>query len=339
MAKHFLIVKFSSFGDIVNALPAVEHLKRCFPSSTITWVVKKNYAALLEDCPFVDRIVAYNEDGIRGLIEVVRTVRRLGVDTVVDLQGVLRSALVGYLSGAQERVCFPHTREGSRLFYTRIAGIERGSAHAVLENLSVVEALAGRKVEGRPSFNISVADEERLKAERLLNGACGKGAIVVVSPTSRWKTKMWDGRKFAILCDMIVDEYSATVVFTGVEADRAYIEKIQSMMRQCSINLAGKTDVATLKGVLKGASLVISCDSGTMHLASALGSPVVAIFGPTDPHYTGPFAERSVVVAKKVECAPCRRRHCADMSCMEQVSPEDVMDAIRRLVKTYGHIL
>ena len=333
MAKSFLIVKFSSFGDIVNALPAVEHLKRCYPDSRINWVVKESYVGLLKDCPFVDNIIAYEDNGIRGLLDVLKKVRALKVDTVIDLQGVLRSALVGYLSGAPVRVCFPHTREGSSLFYTHIMGKERNGTHAVLENLSVVEELTGKTLGKSPAFAISVDKAELERARALLNGVSEKeGPRVVVSPTSRWKTKMWDGRKFATLCDMIIDEYDATVVFTGVESDTPYIEKIQAMMKHASINLSGKTDIAALKGLIKGADLVISCDSGTMHLASALGSPVVAIFGPTDPAYTGPFTEKRVVVRKTVDCAPCRRRECEDMRCMNLIEPEDVMQGVRRLL-------
>ncbi len=333
MARNFLIVKFSSFGDIVNSLPAIEHLKRCHPDSRTNWLVKRSYVGLLEDCHFVDNIIPYDNNGLRGIVEIVKKIRALRVDTVIDLQGILRSALMGYLSGAPLRVCFPHTREGSRLFYTHIMGRQRNKTHAVLENLSVVEALTGRRLNGRPLFSIPVERKDVERADALLNGVPREGKpLVVVSPTSRWKTKMWDKRRFATLCDMIIGEYGATVVFTGVREDTPYIEDIQKMMKDTSLNLSGKTDIATLKGLVKQADLVISCDSGTMHLASALDSPVVAIFGPTDPDYTGPFTEKRFVVRRAVECSPCRRRRCGDMRCMNAIEPADVMEGVRRLL-------
>ncbi len=333
MNRSFLIVKFSSFGDIVNSLPAIEHLKQCHPGSQINWVVKHNYVELLEGCDFVDNIIPYQNSGLKGIIEVVRKIRALKVDTVIDLQGILRSALIGYLSGAPVRVCFPHTREGSRLFYTHIMGERRDATHAVVENLSVVEALTGRKLKGRPAFSIPVREAEIERARVLLNGvARNTRALVVVSPTSRWKSKMWDGAKFALLCDMIIEEYGATVVFTGLREDAPYIEHIQRRMTHRAINLAGKTGIPELKGLLKQADLVVSCDSGTMHLASALDKAVVAIFGPTDPDYTGPFTEKRFVVKKTAECSPCRRRECGDMRCMNLIEPEDVMEGVRRLL-------
>jgi ADP-heptose:LPS heptosyltransferase len=123
---------------------------------------------------------------------------------------------------------------------------------------------------------------------------------------------------------MLVEGIDATIVLTGNSGDRRYVESVRAGMRGGAVNLAGQTDLKTLAGVIKISNLVISCDSGPMHMACALGVPVTAVFGPTDPSSTGPYCENSKVVRAETRCAPCRKRRCAAMTCMNNVPVRDV---------------
>jgi len=322
-SKNILIVKYSSLGDIVNAIPAVKFLRHRSPKARIYWLVKREYLSLLCGEAFVDDIIVYEKG---GLTSIIKKIRSLKIDTVIDLQGIFKSGLIGYLSGASRRVSFPHTREGSSVFYTERLGLERKDIHAVTENLSVIEGLVGESFRGSHDFGISLNGAAEEKALELLKGIKRAGPLVAVSSTSRWKTKMWGAGNFAVLSDMLVERMNADVVFTGAEADFSYIEDIRKGMKTPSFNLAGKTDLKTLAWVFKKAGLVISCDSGAMHLASATGAPVIAIFGPTDPRYTGPFGRNSAVITKGMDCSPCRKRRCPDLRCMEEITPRTVFE-------------
>ncbi|MBI5560474.1 MAG: glycosyltransferase family 9 protein [Deltaproteobacteria bacterium] len=324
-ASNILIVKYSSLGDVVNAIPAVGFLRKSCPKARIHWLVKKEYEGLLSGSPLVDEVVLYGD-----FFGTVRKIRSLNIDCVVDLQGLFKSALIGYLSGAKVRVCFPHTREGSALFYTRRVGLPRRGVHAIVENLSVVEGLLGKKSAGGRYPAISLNGDTRARVREILGGRF-KG-FIAVSPTSRWRTKMWGAGNFALFSDMLIERMGVDVVFTGVGGDSGYIEGIRAKMKNPSLNLAGKTDIKTLAGVFSEAGVVVSCDSGAMHLASATGTPVVAIFGPTDPSYTGPFNKNSLVITSGADCAPCRRRSCGGLKCMEGITPRMVSEGVERVL-------
>lgn len=321
--KNILIIKYSSLGDIINAMPAVAHLRRCEPEAKIYWLVKKVYADLLESVASIDGIIV-----LETKLKLAKKLISLKVDITIDLQGLLKSATIGLLTGAKRRVCFPHTREGSTLLYTEKLGIKRGSGHAVEENLSVVEALAGKKLEGDIHFDIRVSEEDALRARDLLGSSeQHKGPVVVLSPTARWASKRWLPKRFAELADRVILERHGKIFFTGTGGDVSYIDEIMKMMKSSSTNLAGKTNLKVLAAVLKEADLVFSCDSGTMHLANALGTPVVALFGPTKPSYTGPYGAGSKALSANVECAPCRKRDCDDMRCMNEISVDELLNS------------
>ncbi len=331
---NLLVIKYSSLGDVINAVPAVRLLKRNCPDSRIYWLLNREYEGLLSGARYIDEIVVYGGRGLGATLDVVRKIRSLRIDVVIDLQGLFKSGLIGYLSGARERVCFPHTREFSSIFYTRRLGLERGSGvHAVVENASVVEELVDGRAGATYEFDLPVDEAAIERAGCMVkDGTGGDGPLVVISPTSRWATKRWGAERFARLGDLLAGDGGARVVFTGAAGDLDYIEGIREGMKNPALNLAGKTDIKTLVAVLKAADLVVSCDSGPMHIASAVGTPVVAIFGPTDPGYTGPFGGRSVVITSGAECSPCRRRRCEDMRCMKDIRVEEVYEkAVRSL--------
>ncbi|MBI5598482.1 MAG: glycosyltransferase family 9 protein [Deltaproteobacteria bacterium] len=325
-APNILIVKYSSLGDVVNAVPAVNLLRRERPKALVYWLLRKEYAGLISANPCVDGVIVYERGGFR---DVVKKIRALKIDVAIDLQGLFKSGLIGYLSGAKTRVSFPHTREGSSVFYTQRLGLKREGVHAVMENLSVIEEFTGKRCGSGHVSGISLNGAATEKAALLIGGGV---PFVAVSPTSRWRTKMWGQGAFTSLADMLIENSGVRVFFTGADSDRGYIEGILKGMKHQAINLAGRTDLKTLAGVFRAARLVVSCDSGSMHLASAVGAPVVAVFGPTDPRYTGPFGKNSLVVTAPVDCSPCRKRNCGDMKCMARVTPEMVFDGARRFL-------
>lgn len=334
--KNILIVKYSSLGDVINGVPAVRFLRKNCPGAKIRWVIKKEYSPLFRDCGFIDEIVEYKGDSLSGISGFLKKLRSVKTDIAIDLQGLLKSSVIAYLSGADERVCYPGSREMSSIFYTKKLGATRGASHAVVENVSVIEGLLNKKILGHYDLSVDLSDETAREARGLIKGFAKEARLlVVVSPTSRWRSKMWSAERFAALSDKLHDA-GADVVFTGTADDAAYVDGIRRMMKSPSLNLAGKTDIRTLAGIIKIAGLVVSCDSGAMHLSSAMDTPVAAIFGPTDAAYTGPFNKKSIVISAGAECSPCRERDCDAAECMGGITVEDAFEKIYGFLKAMG---
>jgi lipopolysaccharide heptosyltransferase II len=293
---------------------------------------------LIEDLPFVDEVIIAQGRGLGPTLKAISLLRSKRIDLVVDLQGLLKSALIGYFTGAKKRVSFPYTREGSAIFYSDKLGKSRNDGvHAVVENASVVAAILKIDLPTCLNTEILITGHAVAEAEALIKDAKGSGPLVALSPTSRWSSKMWGVAGFAALADMLINKKDARVVFTGTPDDHGYIKGIMKKMKGKAINLAGKTDIKQLAAVFKLADIYVGCDSGATHIAASQGTGVVAVFGPTDPAYTGPYGDNAEVVSMKADpsetgdsCAPCRKRECKDMRCMNRVSVEMVYAAVER---------
>lgn len=166
----------------------------------------------------------------------------------------------------------------------------------------------------------------------------GKGGagypFVAVSPVAFWETKLWDDRKFAELCDRISGELGIGVVLTGGEAGP--LDRIRGGMKRAAVNLGGRTKLKELACLYKRASLVVTTDSGPMHLAAAMGTPVVALFGPTDPARTGPFGPGHRVIRRDLPCSPCLKKRCETRRCMREINVEEVFVAVREMLAGRG---
>jgi len=154
--------------------------------------------------------------------------------------------------------------------------------------------------------------------------------LVVLHPGARWPTKVWPAASWARLADRLIREKGLAVVITGSAADRELAAQIVAQMREQALNLAGRTSLAELAGIMQQARLAVTADTGPMHLAAALGTKVVAIFGPTAPGRTGPFGPGHRVVRLGLACSPCFQRHCPEPRCLTGLSPEAVLAAVEK---------
>ena len=158
------------------------------------------------------------------------------------------------------------------------------------------------------------------------HGINGVKSLIAINPVAKWETKLWPNKKFAELADMLIDQYDMKIVFTGGIKDYSIIQAITSSMKGLAINFAGETTLTELAALYEKAALVISTDTGPMHLAAAMGTPVVALFGPTAPWRTGPYGTNHHVISAELECSPCFKRRCETRDCMYQISVKQVMD-------------
>ena len=336
--SRILIIKPSSLGDIVHSMPTVAALRQRFPSARITWLVKREWAAVLEGNPHLDEVLALDLSP-KGWLAAIRAVRAGRFDTVVDLQGLLRSAVLGWISGAPVRIGFTNGREGSPWFYTERVPVPSPSMHAVDRYLLTAKYLGADPGEVKPSeFSLPHDAQAQARVEVLLAaaGVHAGATLVAMNPSARWNTKRWPLDSFAAVGDRLQQDGTARVVLIGGRDERHVGKQVLRAMRTAPIDLMGQTTLKELIALLRRARLLVTNDSGPMHLAAAVGTPVIALFGPTDPARTGPYGAGHTVLRSGVPCSPCFSRRCTnavELECLTSIRPENVIEAAMRLLE------
>lgn len=348
-----LIVKLSAIGDVIHTLPALNALRACYPRAAIHWLVEAAAAPLIQGHPALDQVwvcrrkqwiqairsgdPADRQQALAEFRDLLTALRSIRFDWVIDFQHLLKSGFWVALCRGEEKIGFDRGlahMEGSYLFLNRRIPPVSMEMHALKRNLLLVEAL-GVPCE-RISYQIPLNPGDRAAADRLLgeSGMDAKAVCIGIHPITPWPTKQWRPEKFADLADRLVEGYGAGVVFTGAPADRGAIQAIQAGMGHPSANLAGKTSLKGLAALYRRLQTVVTVDSGPMHLAAAMGKPVVALFGPTAPWRTGPYGPGHQIIRANMACGPCFKRHCQSRACMAALSVETVLAGVRRVLKS-----
>ena len=330
--RQILLIKPSSLGDIVHAMPTCAAIRRAYPTARLTWLVKREWAGLVERIDGVDRVWPVKST-LKGWLSQVPALRTEGFDLVVDLQGLFRSAAIGWFSGSPLFVGFANGREGSPRFYSRCVTVPEAEMHAVDRYLLVAKAV-GTAESGVPEFRFRIPPTDYDEVDRLLirAGVTPGTSWVAMNVSARWPTKRWPAASFAEVADRLQQEGYGVVAMIGGPDERADVAEVKGMMKTPAIDLAGATAVGLLPALLSRASMLITNDSGPMHIAAAVGTPVVALFGPTSAVRTGPYGVGHDVLTGKVPCSPCFSRTCHNtlpLECLRLVSPQQVLSAVR----------
>ncbi|HEV8662628.1 MAG TPA: glycosyltransferase family 9 protein [Candidatus Methylomirabilis sp.] len=315
-----LLIKMSSLGDVIHALPTVAALKRGL-ACHLTWVVNAAYADLVRCCPAVDAVLPFDRrHALRHLPGFLAAVRREPYHLALDLMGLLKSALVARLAGAEVVLGASYNREGARFFYDARLGPRDLNRHAILQNLDAATYLGLEADPGTFPLRFP-APATPIPAGR---------PVAVLVPGARWVTKRWPEERFAAVAAGLVRD-GVHVLIVGEEAPGdggGWPPEIQ--------DLRGKTSLVELGAVLARTDLVIANDTGPMHLAAALGRPVIALMGPTDPRRTGPAGPGHRVLSGFPQCSPCFSRTCGNpdrLCCLTAVEPEEVLAAARDVLR------
>lgn len=343
---NILIVKLSAIGDVIHTLPALNALRKEYPQAHITWLVEEAAADIIRNHPALDTIiVSKRKKWIRDIQEgkwlstskditaFVRTLRNTRYDMVIDFQGLLKSGILVALCKGDRKIGYDKTREESCRFLTeRIPPFDLNQ-HAILRYLNLLKA-AGIITTVDITFGIPVRDQERKGAHLLLKQHQWneRDRFIAVNPMARWETKLWNGRKFAELADRIIKKHKITVVFTGSKEDRKAVQEITSLMQEKGIDLSGETDLLTLAALYEKADCLISTDTGPMHVAAAMGTTVIALFGPTAPWRTAPFGSRHTIIRKGIPCSPCFKKKCTQLDCMDGIEVDEVLNSVSKII-------
>jgi lipopolysaccharide heptosyltransferase II len=342
--QRILVIKLSSLGDIVHALPAVSALRQRFPHSRLSWLVKEVWAPILEGNPDIDEVLAVKVSW-RNWPEVIRTLRSGLFDLVVDYQGLFRSGIFGAITGAKTRVGFARAREGATWFYTHHVPLSEDKpsswrlleVHAVDRNLAITEFLGGKS--STPVFHLPQFSADHLAIETMLEGAKVQDHehLIALAPWTRSAIKSWPHRRFVDLATELVQWPNVRVVLLGGPSDMSSTEDFKMLVTQGLINLVGSLSLRQLPLLLRRMHLLIGNDSAPLHLAAGVGTPVLAIFGPTHPKATGPHPLRNhAVLRRELPCSPCGNRKCLNpnyLECLQAISVDEVLREIEKIVR------
>jgi len=339
-----LLIKPSSLGDIVHALPVLHGLRTRYPTAKIDWLVGKAFAQILDGHPEIDELIPFDRARFSRVgrnpivaVEFARflwRLRRRRYDLVIDLQGLFRTGFLAWATRSKVRLGFADAREGAARFYTHALPPVPEDTHAVDQNFRVGSVLG---FERTPiEFRLGIAKEVRSEALKLLGGYwhVGDERLVAVVPGARWETKLWPAERFAETIDYLQTKAPVKCVLLGAPDEVALCEEIARQTQTAPLILAGRTDLRQFATILGLADVVLCQDSSAAHLAVALGRPLVCLTGPTNPRRTGPYRREDDVVRLPLDCSPCYFRkldQCPhDHKCMRDLDTTLVIGAVRR---------
>jgi lipopolysaccharide heptosyltransferase II len=331
--KRILIRGPNWVGDAVLAIPALKAVRSNFPEAEITLLVRPWVAGLFTSAPFIDRVWTEAKPTKLGdWTRITRDIRAFDFDLALLLPNSFESALMMFLARVPNRVGY--ATDGRTWMLTNSIEPSTNRRHQIHYYLDLAKAI--RAETDNPSIEIAATDEERQAARSLLaeEGIVRGARFLVLNPGAAYgSAKRWHEDRFADVADILAAEMELGVAMIGSESERPIAEQIRSRMKRPGAVLSGRTSLETLIGVLAESTLMITNDSGPMHIAAALGIPTVAVFGSTDERVTSPFGRRTRVVKNPVECSPCLLRECPiDHRCMNGVSVDDVCKAARDVV-------
>jgi heptosyltransferase-2 len=323
-------------GDAVMTTPAMGALRSCFPAAEIVVVANPLVAELFSHHPFCDRVLVYDKkkshQGMLGLMRFCGELRRERFDLAILLQNAVEAAFMAFLACIPRRAGYATDGRGLLLTHPVPIGLEERRLHHTRYYLQMLEALDIHGGDGL--LRLACADNESAWAREQI----GEGTPVVINPGAAYgSAKRWYPERFAEVGNRLAAEFGARIILTGGPGETEIGRDIAAAMDIAPLNLIGRTSVRQMMAVLSLSRLVVTNDSGPMHVAAAFGVPIVAVFGPTDHTTTSPLAENCRIIRKEVDCAPCLLRQCpTDHRCMEAIGVDDVMAGARELLQVAG---
>jgi len=334
MARSILIVRLGALGDLVHALPAAAALRATWPDARIDWLVDGRYAALLELVPIIDGTIVVGGRSGRPLLTIIRELRRVRYDLAVDFQGLLKSAVLARLAGARVTAGFTtgQLREpAAGAFYTRRIDAD-DSGHVVRKNLSMIEAL-GVPVRGVAApFRVSPSLVPGQVRDLLKLQATGRFAII--NPGAGWPNKQWPADRYGAIAAHLRARHGMPSVVTWGSGEQALAGRVAAASNGAA-QVAPSTTIADLVELTRSASLFVAGDTGPMQLAAAVGTPVLGLFGPTNPLRNGSWNAGDTWVSRFDDCECHHKRRCRrETPCINTISVEEVAGAVDRRVSS-----
>jgi len=329
--QSILIVKISSIGDVVHTLPVLDGLSATFPNSPISWLVGEKASPVLKDCHLLDHTYVVL-DTVRGVFRMVRELRSVKFDWVLDFQGTYKSGFFTWVSSGKRRVGYNQTKEPCGLAYNHLVPLSSPSLHAVDKILQLASAV-GMQIPSHIEFNIPSSGQNQIRVQKLLEEHGVSLPFIALCPTAGYDSRRWDPLKFHELASRLAAEYGYDVVLIGGPKDFELNEIIRGENSRI-FNFSRFVPLKELAILLSKAACLISGDTGPLHFAVSADCPVVALFGASDPSRTGPYRGNNVILTTDLPCRPCLKKTCryGHKRCLEDITPERVFGTVTGLI-------
>lgn len=337
MVNRILIINVNWIGDVIFTTPFIRAVREANPGAYIACLLHPRCCEMLESNPRLNEVIIYDEEGkhrgLLGKLALINSLRKKRFDTAFILHRSFTKALVAYLSGIRQRIGYPTKRRA--ILLTKVAEEPAGEAlHKVEYFLNLARAVGIEAQDA--SYEFFIEDSDRRSVRKLLesNGVAPDSLLVTICPGGNWDPKRWPKENFAKAADLIAEKFKARIAIAGAKKDIALAEDIRKMMRSLPLITCGRTTLKELGALVERSGLVVANDTGPMHIAVAMGSKVIALFGPTSPAITGPYGKGKYrVISKHDECEiPCYDFTCSDNRCMAAITVGDVLNAAEGLL-------
>jgi heptosyltransferase-1 len=325
----FLVIRMGSLGDIVHTLPAVAALRDGIPAAEIDWLVEARWRPLLDGNPTISRVIEIQRRSARSVLSAATELRRAGYSCALDFQSLYKSAILGFVSGANERVGFTwdYMREPlASVFYTKRTRPE--GRHKVEHNLSLARSVGAAPEAAR--FPITISEEAAISIRAKVKQA-GLAEYYTMSPGGGWVSKCWPAKRYGQLHQILWKRHGWRGVVCFGPGEEQIAERVRVAAGEPAPALLS-LDLKELAALLANAQCLVSADTGPLHLAAALGTPVAGLYGPTDPERNGPYGDRHVVVRNVGSGDTTYRRGREYSSAMLSITAEQAADTVDQLM-------
>lgn len=331
-------------GDAVMSIAAFRELRRLFPNAHITVVSKPGTSDIFRDADFVDEVLVYERRGLSSVWQQVGEWKRRRFDLALLLQNAFEAAAISFLAHVPLRIGYDTERRGFLLTRSVPSPSWKNERHEIFYYLNLVaeleQALLGRSQseEREPQFQIKVSTELKNEARNLLADGqieAHKPLVLLCPGSVNSRAKRWPAERYAALADQLA-ESGATVALIGSPGELEVSKHVMSLARWPPTLLTGKTSVAEVTALISIADVLITNDTGPAHIGTAVGTPTLVIFGPTNPLTTRPYGPAGEIIRHPPDCAPCMLRDCPiDHRCMTAIAPEEVFQRTRQLIRRH----
>ncbi len=332
--KNILIIKLRYIGDVLLATPTIRAIKTARPDVLVTMMVNRGTEGVLSGNQDVDEIMVLDKGSLAAQWGLIAGLRRRRFDSVIDLTDGDRSAFLSWISGAPVRIGFNDEHRWRGKCYTQVVQPVPGVRHRIDRDLEVLKPLSIQAGSKEPLLWLT--PEEENSADQLLNqlGVQRSQSMVILQPGARYWFKAWPPERFAELADRLTAQYGCQVLIGGSHQDIDLAQQIRQMAKHSPVIMAGRTTIKQFAAIAKKSVLFVGSDSGAMHIASAVGIPVVALFGPSSPREWGPRGGPVEVLYKGLDCRSCFHPTCirGEENCMRLITVDEVLSASGRLM-------
>lgn len=332
--RNILAIKLRYLGDVLLATPTLHALKTAYPTACLSVLVNRGTDAVLRANPDVDEIIPLDRGSILQQTRFVWEIRRRRFDTVVDLTDGDRAAFLTRITGAPVRIGFNAEERWTGRCYTTVVRPDAGG-HRIERDLAALVPLGAASRDGVPRLWLTPEDEAKVEQLAGQLGLARDRSWVVIQPGARYWFKAWPPERFAELADRLNDRFGCQILVGGSPDEEPLTQSVVRQANSRPVAIAGRSDVRTLAALLKRSALFVGNDTGAMHIAAAMGTPVVGLFGPSNPREWGPRGGPAEVIFKGLDCRICFHPTCrrGEENCMKLITVEEVMAACQRLLE------